>query len=211
MKKLVIIGARAYGREVYNLATQCSEYQKEWTIKGFLDDNKSVLDGSGYPVGVLASVEEYEIEEGDVFICALGSVPAKKKYASIILEKGGIFINLIHPSSIINQFVTLGKGIIICCFSLISNECVIEDFVTIQPFIALGHDCRIGKWCHLNTYSIATGYCVLEDEVTLHTGVTVIPKLRIGKGAIVGAGSIVIRNVKPGVTVFGNPATELKF
>ena len=211
MKNLIIIGARAYGREIYNLATQCTEYNKDWVFKGFLDEDKSALDATAYNLKILSSVEEYVIEKDDVFICALGSVSAKKKYAGIIADKGGEFINLIHPTAIIYEFVKLGKGIIICCFAFISTECVIDDFVTIQPFNTLGHDCRIGKWSHLNAYAIATGYVVLEEEVTLHTRVTIIPKLRIGKGAIVGAGSIVIKNVKPGITVFGNPAKELKF
>jgi acetyltransferase-like isoleucine patch superfamily enzyme len=36
-----------------------------------------------------------------------------------------------------------------------------------------------------------------------------MPGIKIGDGATVGTGSVVIKNVKPGVTVFGNPAKSI--
>ena len=211
MKNLIIIGARGYGREVYNWATQCREYNTEWRIKGFLDSDPNVLDKFEYSVPILSSVEEYEVQSNDVFICALGSIEHKKKYALHILDKGGSFISIIHPTANINNNTQIGVGCIICPFVTISNECVINEFVTIQSYTAIGHDCIIGKWCHINAQSFMGGYAQLENGVTLHTKATILPSLCIGKGATVGAGSIVIKNVKPGITVFGNPAKELRF
>lgn len=146
-----------------------------------------------------------------MFICALGSVEYKKKYVAIIQKKGGDFINLIHPSVILHKNTSLGKGLIMFAYSVISNECIVDDFVTLQAHSTVGHDCKIGNWCHINAYSFLGGYTILEDEVTLHTKATILPNLHIGKGAIVGAGSIVIKHVKAGTTVFGNPAKELRF
>jgi len=61
MKNLVIIGARGFGREVYNIAKQTNQFN----LIGFLDDNKSSLDGfTDYPP-ILSSVEDYEIGEND--------------------------------------------------------------------------------------------------------------------------------------------------
>jgi serine acetyltransferase len=34
----------------------------------------------------------------------------------------------------------------------------------------------------------------------------VLPRVKVGSGAVVGAGSIVVQDVAPGVTVFGVPA-----
>ncbi len=79
MKELLIIGARGFGREVYDLAIQCDGYNNEYIIKGFLDNDKNALENfQNYP-DIVSSVEEYEIKENDVFICALGSVIWKKK------------------------------------------------------------------------------------------------------------------------------------
>ncbi len=211
MKNLIIIGARGYGREVYNLAIQCPGYNTEYEIKGFLDDDFEALNGfEGYPK-IISSVEEYEIKENDVFVCALGSIKWKKHYVEIILLKGGVFINLIHPSSIILTNVKYGVGIIVFMYSNISNDCTLGDFVTIQGFVAIGHDSKIGSWCHLNAYSFMGGYAVLDEQVCLNTRATILPNLKIGKNAIVGAGSVVIKNVKDNITVFGNPAKKIEF
>jgi sugar O-acyltransferase (sialic acid O-acetyltransferase NeuD family) len=211
MKNLIIIGARGYGREVYNLAIKCEGYNKEYIIKGYLDDKSDALVGfENYPE-IISTVENYEIQEDDVFTCALGSVKWKKYYVDLIMSKGGLFINLIHPTSIFNSNVKVGNGLIVFMYSNISNDCIIEDFVTIQGFVGIGHDSRIGKWSHINAYSFMGGYAILEEEVCLNTRATVLPSIIVHKGAIVGAASLVIRNVKANTTVFGIPATVLKF
>lgn len=211
MKNLVIIGARGYGREVCGLARQCSGYNTEYIIKGFLDDKLDALDGfENYPA-IISSVENYEIQDNDVFVCALGDLQWKKHYVEIILSKGGQFINLIHPTVVFTSNVKLGNGIIIFMYSNISNDCVLDDFVTIQGFVAIGHDSKIGKWCHINAYSFTGGYAVLEEEVCLNTRSTVLPNIIVRKGATVGAASLVIKNVKENTTVFGVPAKKMEF
>jgi sugar O-acyltransferase (sialic acid O-acetyltransferase NeuD family) len=211
MKNLIIIGARGYGREVHDLAKDCSGYNTAYTIKGFLDDKSDALnDFDNYPE-IISSVEAYEVQENDVFVCALGSVQWKKHYIELILSKGGKFINLIHPTSFVNTNAVIGNGVIIFMYSNVSNDCVIEDFVTIQGFVGLGHDTKIGKWSHLNTYSFTGGFAVLEEEVCLHTRASVLPNIIVRKGATVGASSLAIKNVKEGTTVFGVPAKVLSF
>jgi sugar O-acyltransferase (sialic acid O-acetyltransferase NeuD family) len=211
MKNLIIIGARGYGREVYNLALQCEGYQKDYEIKGFLDDKTDALTGfENYPE-IIDSVEDYIIQENDVFCCALGSVKWKKHYVELIESKGGTFINLIHPTVIIHSNVKLGIGLIAFMYSNISNDCTLEDYVTVQGFVAIGHDSKIGKWSHINAYSFTGGYAIVEKEVTLNTRSTILPNIIVRKGATVGAASLVIRNVKENTTVFGVPAKKIEF
>ncbi|PKB17879.1 acetyltransferase [Flavobacterium sp. 5] len=211
MKNLIIIGARGFGREVYDLAKQCSGYNTEYIIKGFLDDKSDALDGfENYPE-IISSVEEYKIEENDVFVCALGSIKWKIYYTELILSNGAKFMNLIHPSTILNTNAVVGVGLIVFMNSNISNDCIIGDFVTIQGYVGLGHDTRIDKWSHLSAYSFTGGFVVLEEKVLLNTRATILPHVTVRKGATVGASSLVIKNVKEGTTVFGIPAKILNF
>ena len=135
----------------------------------------------------------------------------KKRYVELILSKRGKFTNLIHPTSIINSNVKLGKGLIIFMSSIISNDCTVGDFVSLQQYAAIGHDAKIGNWSHLNAYSFMGGYAELEEQVCLNTRATILPNNKVGNNATVGAGSIVLRNVKPNTTVFGNPAKKIEF
>lgn len=209
MKNLIIIGARGFGREIYNIAIQTKEYNTEWTVKGFLDDKLDALDNfKGYPQ-IISSVENYEIQENDVFICALGDVKYKKKYVNLILGKGGKFINIIHPTAIINMNVQLGVGIIICPFTYISNEVTIGNFTTIQTHVAVGHDVKIGDYCQINALTFFGGFSSVEEGVTMNPCSGVAPKGNISENTIVGINSTVLKNTKPNCTVYGNPAKEI--
>lgn len=51
----------------------------------------------------------------------------------------------------------------------------------------------------------------IEDYVWLPTNVLVLPSCRrIGRGAVVGSGSVVVKDVEPMAVVSGNPAREFK-
>lgn len=55
------------------------------------------------------------------------------------------------------------------------------------------------------------GDIVIEDDVWIGANAVILPKVRIEKGAIVGAGAIVTKDVKPYSIVGGVPAKHLKF
>lgn len=211
MNNLLIIGARGYGRETYNMAVESIGYGETFVIKGYLDDKFDALDGfEGYPP-IIDSVENYEIQKDDVFVCALGDVHYKKKYVDAILSKGGHFINLVHKDAYISRNVSMGQGCIICRQAGVSCDISIGDFVTLQSMVSLGHDVVIGNFCHLNSCALLGGGVVLGDLVTIHPSAVIHPHKKIGNNVIVGAGSVVIRNIKDNVTVIGNPATVLKY
>ena len=206
MKHLLIIGARGFGREVYNYALESKGYGVDFDVKGFLDDKANALVGfDGYPA-IISSVEDYEIQPDDVFICALGEVKWKKHYAQIILDKGGEFISLISDEALVGRNCHIGKGCIISPTARMNCDVTIGDFVTLQPWTILGHDVVVGDWCHINVFADCGGGSHIENEVAIHTHTFILPKLHVGHNSVIGAGSIILRNVEPNVTMFGNPA-----
>ena len=211
MKDLVIIGARGFGREIYGAALECKGYGTEYRVKGFLDDNSHALDSMpGYPP-ILDSVEHYQLEENDVFVCALGEPKWQKHYVGIIQEKGGQFISLIHPTASIGNNTAFGTGCFILRDVILSCDITLGDFVTCQGRGILGNDVRIGNFCHLGSYSFMGGYAQVGDLTTIHPGSIILPHVKIGSQCTVGAGSVVIKKVKDSETVFGNPAKKLHY
>lgn len=211
MKQLLIIGARGWGREIFNMLPYCIGYETDYTVKGFLDDKADALDGMpGYPP-IIDSVEHYALQADDVFVCALGDAHWKKHYAEIILKKGGQFINIIHKTASVDRNTTLGVGCIICAYVGISCDIKVGGFVTMQTYTIVGHDARIGDYCHLGTRSFMGGYSVLGETTTIQTNSIVLPHVVVGNNCMVGAGAVVIKKVKDGNTVYGNPAKILKY
>lgn len=211
MKNLLIIGARGWGREVYNMLPDCVGYGLDFVMRGFLDDKADALDGMpGYPP-IIDSVEHYAPQEDDVFICALGDAHWKKHYAEIILKKGGRFINIIHKTASISRNSRLGEGCIIDGNVGISCDISIGNFVTMQAYTILGHDVKINNYCHLGARSFMGGYSELGEVTTIQTNSVILPHVKVGNNCVVGAGAVAIKKVKDGTTVFGNPAKVLIF
>ena len=209
MKHLLIIGARGFGRAVCDLASDMPQYLKEFDIKGFLDDKADALDGyKNYPP-IVGTVDSYDIQPDDVFICALGDVRYKKQYSEPILKRGGQFFTVIHPSAHIGRNVHIGQGCIIAGNVWLDSDARVGDFTTIQCDAQIGHDVEIGDWSIIDSMCFLGGFVKLEALTTIHPHSTIIPRLTIGAGATVNIASVVIRDVKPNAVVMGNPAREM--
>jgi len=210
MKHLIIIGARGFGREVYNSACESLGYKTDFDIKGYLDDKVSALDGyDNYPP-ILGAVETYVLQPDDVFICALGDVKWKKYYSQIILNKGGEFISLVHPTAYVGLNSSIGLGCIIEKNVVVSCDAKIGDFVTLMPSCVLGHDIVVDSWSHVGSFSFMGGFSKIGLGVTLQPSSHILPHKVVGNYSTVGSNSVVMRNVKEGTTVFGNPAKKLE-
>jgi acetyltransferase-like isoleucine patch superfamily enzyme len=55
-----------------------------------------------------------------------------------------------------------------------------------------------------------SGHIEIDDDAWLGTGVVILPNVRIGTGAVVGAGSVVTKDVPDFTMVAGVPAKEIK-
>lgn len=209
MRNLIIIGAGGMGREVYNLATQCPGYLESYRIKGFLDDNLESLDKFNVYPPVLSKIQDYIIKKNDVFICSVGNVQIKRQLIDYINKKDGKFISLIHPTSLINCTASIGEGSIVFPYSQIGSHAVIGNYVLIQSYAAIAHDAVIGNYSRIDIQVVCVGSVKVGEAVTIHSGAIINHKVIIGDDAVVGATSFVIRKVKKGTTVFGNPAIEL--
>ena len=209
MKNLVIVGARGFGRELYLAAKESVGYGEEFVIKGFLDSKSDALDEfRGYPC-ILSSPEEYELDEKDVFIVALGDPKWRKHYAELMEKRGANFISLIHRTASLGNTVKVGKGCYIAHNAILTADIQVGDHVCIFHGAMIGHDCVIGDYCHLSAQVFLGGGVRIGNGAVLHPGSRIVPHKRIGECAVVGIGSAVISNVKPNTTVFGVPATAL--
>ena len=209
MKNLIIIGAGGMGRQVCLFAQECSGYKKEYVIKGFLDDNPHALEGFEDFPPVLGTVDGYQIQPDDLFFNSIGEIKDKKKCINKILGKGGDFITLIHPTADISKGTTIGKGCMIAQRAGVGTETEIGDFCLIQGNAVIGHDVKVGNYCRIDCNVVLIADVKLDDDVCVHTSSVINHRVHIGEGATVGALSFVIRNVKPGTTVQGNPAKRI--
>ena len=208
MQNLVIIGASGLAREVFDLANYIYREDTGFSVKGFLSDGPSDIEALGYPP-VLSKVAGYVVQPDDVFFCAIGKVTDRKKTVEIILSKGGKFINLIHPTAIISPSANIGVGVAVKAFCSLASDVSVGDFTYLQSSVILGHDVTIGRFCQVNSFSFFAGHSCVRDMCIINAGARLIQNVVIEEGSVVGMGSVVLRRVKSGTTVFGNPAKKI--
>ncbi len=208
MKNLIIIGAGGMGRTIYCNALESKGYGETFVVKGFIDDNLLALDiYPNYPP-IISTIRDYVPQENDVFVSSIGG-SSRRACMEEIISRGGEFIELIHQTARIYTNAKLGKGNFIGAYTVIGNDAVIGDYNMIQSYTVIGHDAKIGNWNRIDTHVTCVGGIVIEDDVNIHTSAVISHKVRVESGAHVGALSFVIRRVKAGTTVMGNPAKRL--
>jgi sugar O-acyltransferase (sialic acid O-acetyltransferase NeuD family) len=208
-KHLIIIGAGRFGREVHTWAEQAILQGWPFAIRGFLDDRADILDGYDHYARVLSSVDAHSPNPDEVFLCAVGEPEAKRQYCGQLLERGGEFTTLVHPTALVGPTVRIGAGSIICPFTQLSCDIEIGRFVTLGTFSSVGHDSRIGDHCQISGHCGINGRAVIEEGAFLGSHAVILPNARVEAGAYVGAGSVVLKRVKANTKVFGNPAVQI--
>jgi maltose O-acetyltransferase len=91
------------------------------------------------------------------------------------------------------------------CSVSIGNRCLIGDAVLIldSDFHDLSTEGR-------HSLPAATEPVVLEDNVFIGSRVIILKGVTIGKDSVIGAGSVVVRSIPPGVIAAGNPAKVIR-
>jgi sugar O-acyltransferase (sialic acid O-acetyltransferase NeuD family) len=208
-EQYVIVGARGCGRETFDSIRLIPGFGSTIHVKGFLDDKADALDGMGDYPPILSSVEDYRVERQDRFLIALGEPIYRKKYAQIVMEKGGRFGRLINPKAIVYSTAVIGSGTMIGPFAIISSNVVLGSCCLVHGHVVVGHDVSVGDCSVLGAFTFLGGGVQLGNLVNVFTRATILPHKRIGDGAVIGAGSVVVRHVHEGSTVFGNPARRI--
>ena len=211
MRHLIIIGTGAFARELYWHAQDSLGFGVEWEIKGCLDGDSRLPEEeyAKLEMPVLGSVADYVPAPGDVFVCAVGQPQAKQRLVQAIMAKGGTFLNVIHKTALLQGNVRLGTGVIICPWCYVNDHAVVGSHVMLNMHTGLGHDVCIGDFSSCMCNVSLAGYVKAGALTYWGDNAVALPGSRIDDQAFVGAGSVVLKRVRAGVKVFGNPAVPI--
>ncbi len=209
MKRLVIVGAGGFGREMFAAAREAIGHGEDFAVAGFLDDNPHALDGfPGYPP-LLGSLSDYEFGADDVFVTAVGSIPVRRRLAAQIEKRGGAFATVVHRSAVIGPNVSIGEGSFIAPNVSITADVSIGRHVCVFHNTSIGHDTAVEDFAHIYAQCSVGGSVRIASGANIYPGSVITPRRKIGEDAVVGVLSAVFADVPPHMTVLGNPAAPL--
>ncbi len=208
MKKLFIIGAGGFGREVHAWARQHPDHGVRWELAGFLDDNPEAL----RPFGDFAPVfplTGHRPAADHLYLNGLAVPEVKQKILPALLAEGAEFVVFVHPTAKVGERVKLGRGVVLCPGAIVTADATLGDFVVLNLRATVGHDAVVGDFTTASAHCDITGYVEVGPCVFMGSRASIIPGRKVGAGARIGAGAVVFTHVPPGVTVVGNPARSL--
>lgn len=125
---------------------------------------------------------------------------------------------LIREDNVIGEDVSIGSGSVVEHHVRIGNRVRLHSNVFIPEFSVLEDDCWIGPNVVFTNAKYPRSQRVkmeligpwVERSAKIGANATLLPGVRIGRDALVGAGSVVTRDVPPGSIVVGSPARVVK-
>lgn len=212
MKKIAIFGAGGFGREVKTIIDSINKIEPIYEFIGFYDDGKE----KGSTINnysVLGGIKDLNLLEEEIaLVISIGDPKTKAKIISLINNPLITYPNIISPLALISDdFVSLGKGNIICAGTIITCNIDIKDFVILNLSCTVGHDTIINNYASFMPSVNISGEVVVGEGVYVGTGAKIINLLEIGDYTIVGAGAVVAKTLPAKCTAVGIPAKPIKF
>lgn len=210
MKDIVIVGAGGFAREVAWLIEEINKEKKEWNLLGFIDDNEENIgkELNGYKIIGTTEYLNEELSRDIYIVIAIGNGKIRAKIVNKLKDRK--YAILIHPNVKISSTNLIEEGSIICSGTIITVNIEIGKHVIINLDCTIGHDATIEDYATILPSVNLSGNTVTKKYTTLGTGTKVIQGVTIGENVIVGAGTVVIRDVENNVTAVGNPARIIR-
>lgn len=143
----------------------------------------------------------------------------------------------IRSNSVVYEGVKIGKGLQTGHNVVIREENVIGDETCIWSNSVIDYGCKVGSHVRIHTNVYICQYSTIEDDAFIAPGVsfandpfpvqnkvlvgptvkkgariglnvTLLPGVVVGENSVIGAGSVVTKNVPPNRVWFGNPAKD---
>jgi sugar O-acyltransferase (sialic acid O-acetyltransferase NeuD family) len=144
---------------------------------------------------------------------ALGSTgdPARRIALWELAEKAGFkFPSVIHPSAMVSDHARLGQGTYIGPGAIVNAGAAIGDGCIVNSGAIVEHDCRLGNFVHVAPGVVLSAGVTVGDRSHIGTGTCTAHYLTIGEDTVVGAGSVVVKDLPAKAVCLGSPAKKIK-
>jgi len=119
-------------------------------------------------------------------------------------------ISLIHPSSIISPRSLIGEGTVIMPLCVVNSCTEIGTGVIINTRSSIDHDNCLKNYSSIAPGVTTSGNVTVGERTFISIGTSVKHNINIGNDVVVGASSLVLKNISNNEVFYGSPAKFIR-
>lgn len=202
MKRIVLIGAGGHAKTVVDTIELLNEYE----IAGFIDDIPvGTIVYRGYKVigndNDARAIYSSGVDKAFISIGFIGNSDIRSKLFSHYKSIGFEFPSVIEPTAYVAKDATIGQGTYVGRDAVINVDAVVGDNCIINTAAIIEHECKVGSFSHIACGTVLCGQVSVGTNTFVGANATIIQCLSIGNDCIIGAGTVVRKNITDSKTV----------
>lgn len=194
-KNVIVIGAGGHGRVIADIITLSGD-----VVLGFLDDKEPDHILNIPYLGKITDLIKYQQET--FFVVAIGDNYTRKQ----IMESYNLnWYTAIHPSAVIAPDVEIAEGAAIMANAVINTGSKIGRGVIVNTAATVDHDNFLASYVHISPGAHLGGTVNVGPGTWIGIGAVVSNNIDICENCLVGAGSLVLKNITLSGQYYGHP------
>lgn len=208
--KLAIWGTSGHACVVYDSVLKSNTF----TCCAFIDDvNQDLWGKELFHIPVMGGRKNLNLlrqKKITHIIVGVGDCDVRMALAQIVMAERFQLATVIHPSATFGFDVKIGVGVFVAAGVVINPRTSIGDNVIVNTSVSIDHDNIIEEGVHLSPGVHTGGSVRIGKGSWIGLGSSIKNNINIGSRTLVGAGSLVIRDLPSHVVAYGTPARIVK-
>ena len=205
--KILIFGAG----ETAELALEYFTHDSPHEVVAFTVDGEYLKENSFNKLPVIPFEEiskSYSIDEHSCFV-ALSSDRLNRgrmqKYSEV-KKKGFQLASYISTKAFVWRTAQFGENCFILENNVIQHGVTIGNNVTLWSGNHIGHRSKISDHTFISSQVVVSGFCEIGEACFVGVNSTLADHVKIASDCLIGAGTVVTKDVNEGIILRGNPA-----
>ncbi|MCG2461182.1 NeuD/PglB/VioB family sugar acetyltransferase [Flavobacteriaceae bacterium F89] len=211
MVSAIIIGAGTQG-QIY------ASYLKEAGVNliGWVDDDTNLQGKDVLGLPVIGKFEDLfgnhiKAKVRNIY-CPIGDNQIRSNYLSTLKKEGYGIPSFIHHTVSVAPDVVLGEAVYMLAGNIIMPHTTIGDYLMVNMGSTIAHHVTMGNGVFMSSGVNLGALVTVEDLAFMGMSTTIMTGVnKIGRNSLMGAGTVIIRDVPENAVMVGNPGRVLRF
>ncbi len=181
-----------------------------YELIGWLDDAHperagEIFEGAAI-LGGIECLPRHGAQGIEWLLVAVGHCATRARLAASAVEQGLKLATIIHPAATVARSAVVGAGTFVAAGAVVAPGVRLGSNVIVNHGATVDHDGVVADAAHVCPGVHLAGNVRIGERAWVGIGASIIERVSVGADTVVGAGSVVIRDLPAGVVAYGCPA-----